>query len=54
LARPKMTNDGLVCRRPCLYTTSNSERRTRRTARGKPSRGLDGRKAMASLLAACR
>ena len=54
LARPKMTNEGLVCRRPCLYTTSNSERRTRRTARGKPSRGLDGRKAMASLLAACR
>lgn len=55
LARRKTANSRLVRRRPSRYTASYSDRRTRRTARGKSCRGVsDARKTVAPLLAACR
>jgi hypothetical protein len=55
LARKKTVKWELDRRFPARYTASKSPRRTSRASRGNSRRpGLDGREAMASLLAACR
>ncbi len=55
LARRKTANSRLDRRRPSRYTASNSDRRTRRAARGNSfPGGSDARETVAPLLAACR